>query len=213
MGLAGEPVRETTGGMRTIGWFLWAAIVCVSILGSGCSMNVNQESFADYPRQVQVGVQPQRVYVQEPGFYTVHYAQSARALNKDGLAEEALASGAVAVMEAEAIAIFPDTVARNTLPIDGEISPVYRLQSGSIAIPTGRVFVRFAETIAVDSRYDAIQAAGYEIVDRPAYAPQAAWVQARSGNIADSLKQIAQLATIPGIENVEPQMLMQRSLR
>lgn len=196
--------------MKRMGLFLLVSVVVwVGVLAGGCSVNVNRENFAGYPQQVEFGAAPgQRVYVQKPGYYAVHYAQPDALLT-----DEVAVEGAVVVMEEEAIAIFRGTP-RRTLPSDSSTSPVYTLQSGStLAIPTGKVFVRLAESVPIESRQDAIAAAGYEIVDRPAYAPHAAWVQARSGNIADALRQLSQLTAIPDVENVEPQMLTQRALR
>ncbi|NJR61239.1 MAG: hypothetical protein HC769_21845 [Cyanobacteria bacterium CRU_2_1] len=93
-------------------------------------------------------------------------------------------------------------------------SPVYSLRSGdSFMVPTGLVFVRFAEGVPAESHQDAIEQAGYKINEIPPYAPHAAWVYAQSGEIADALSQLSKLEAIPDVENVEPQMLMQRSHR
>lgn len=192
--------------------FLVLTIGAISILGGGCSMSGEQESLAAYPQQMIFGSEstPQ-VYLQKPGYYAVHYAppptDRARITQID-------TTEAVAVMEEESIAVFSGTPADRNLPAAAAISPVYALQpNGSFAVPTGRVFVRFAETVSVESCQAAIQAAGYEIGEHLPYAPHAAWLQARSGNIADALDNISQLMILPDVENVEPQMLMQRSLR
>lgn len=193
--------------MRAIvGLILLVSMMFIGGLGGGCSVSVKPGNFAEYPQQIQVGTEPaRRVYVQKPGYYAVHYAQP----------EDIVTAEAIVVMDEEAIAVFSGLpgASRNT-PADAKISPVYALPSASsLAIPTGRVFVRLAETVAIDSRQDAIQAAGYEIVDRPPYAPHAAWVQARSGSMADALQHISQLTAIPDMANVEPQLLTQRSFR
>lgn len=184
-------------------------------------MSGKQRGFAEYPQQVQFGMESaQRVYSQKPGYYAVHYAQPESAESSEDAAippreiDEIAASEAIAVMEEEAIAVFSGTPSAQRTPSDAVISPVYTLQpGGSAAVPTGMVFVRFAENVSATSRQDAISAAGYEIVEQPPYAPHAAWLRARSGDIADALNNLPQLMAIPDIENVEPQMLMQRSLR
>ncbi|NJN29890.1 MAG: hypothetical protein HC824_05115 [Synechococcales cyanobacterium RM1_1_8] len=45
------------------------------------------------------------------------------------------------------------------------------------------------------------------------FAPQGAWVRSRSGTTLDSLQQIDQLRSLADVENVEPQMLMERRSR
>jgi hypothetical protein len=82
-----------------------------------------------------------------------------------------------------------------------------------LAVPTGRVFIRFADDIKAGDREAEIRAAGYEVDQQVDYAPNAAWLRARSGSIADALKGIDALRKVTGVENVEPQMLMQASYR
>ena len=94
------------------------------------------------------------------------------------------------------------------------VAPVYRLGAdGPLAVATGLVFVRFKDDVLVESRRDALRRAGYEVVDILAYAPNAAWLRARSGEIADALSQTAALEALADVEHVEPQMLMQAARR
>ena len=97
---------------------------------------------------------------------------------------------------------------------DAEPGPVYALQpGGSAAVPTGLVFVRFKSGVKSTERVRAIEKAGYEISETVEYAAEAAWVRAKSGEVADALKGIAELEKIPDMENVEPQMLKRRATR
>jgi hypothetical protein len=97
---------------------------------------------------------------------------------------------------------------------DSENRPVYVLGSGGrIARPTGLVFVRFKIGVTPDDRARDIEDAGYEIEQTLDYAPEAAWVRAKTGDIADALHGISHLEKISDVENVEPQMLMRRSSR
>ena len=90
--------------------------------------------------------------------------------------------------------------------------PVYVLQPGGTpAVPTGLVFVRFKEGVKPNERTKDIEKAGYEIEQALDYAPEAAWLRAKSGEISDALKGIDKLARIADVENVEPQMLMRRA--
>ncbi|MGH7960233.1 MAG: hypothetical protein ACRERD_00210, partial [Candidatus Binatia bacterium] len=96
----------------------------------------------------------------------------------------------------------------------GKVGPVYALHpSGTPAVPTGQVFIRFQEGVTVEARRQEIEQAGYEIAQSIAYAPHAAWLQARSGEIAAALTGIPTLEKIAGVENVEPQMLMPKANR
>lgn len=86
--------------------------------------------------------------------------------------------------------------------------PVYRLgPSGALSVPTGAVFVRFEEGAAPADRTEALQEAGYRIASVPAYAPHTAWLEERTGDLAEALAGIRRLGAIPGLVRVEPQML------
>ena len=90
--------------------------------------------------------------------------------------------------------------------------PVYVLQPGGTpAVPTGLVFVRFKEGVKPNERTKDIEKAGYEIEQALDYAPEAAWLRAKSGDVADALRGIDKLTKITDVETVEPQMLMRRA--
>ena len=94
------------------------------------------------------------------------------------------------------------------------LQPSYELSGGGgPATPTGRILVRFADAAALERHKKDIEAAGYRIVEVLAYAPQAAWVHAASGDAGESLSHVARLEAIAGIEEVEPQMLRPRALK
>ena len=85
---------------------------------------------------------------------------------------------------------------------------MYALEpDGDRAVPSGRVFVRFAAGVQAAERSDALSRAGYEVLDIPLYAPQAAWVGAAGGDMAAALRGLVRLEGIEDVENVEPQML------
>ncbi len=90
----------------------------------------------------------------------------------------------------------------------GKVFPVYRAQpSGAFAIPTGRAWVRFADGVEATRHREAMAKLGFSIEESPAWAPQAAWVRASSGKIADALAAASRLKALPEVEQVEPQML------
>jgi hypothetical protein len=164
-------------------------------------MSSEKDYFAKYPRQIRANTtSPAPLYLRQSGYYAVH--QRPRDLPAPG-AELLLDDGAIAIFRGE-----PDEA--GAVSRAGSLSPVYGLQpSGLPAVPTGRVFVRFAEDVQAESRRQEISRAGYELVESLSYAPQAAWLQSRSGDIADALAGIPRLEQLPDVENVEPQMLME----
>ena len=94
------------------------------------------------------------------------------------------------------------------------ITPVYATDpSGLLAVPTGRIFIRFTPDIRVEVHRRSLAEQGYTVVTIPSYAPHTAWVQATNDDIATSLLNIEQLNGLPGVVNVEPQLLMQRKSR
>lgn len=98
-------------------------------------------------------------------------------------------------------------------PADPRAVCVYKTPDGGLVVPTGRVFVRFAEGDSAARHEGAIKAAGYRVEQVPGYAPNAAWVVASDGEVGTALSRVGSLVTIPGVERVEPQMEGERSTR
>ena len=137
-------------------------------------------------------------YQIKQGYYAIHGQEPD---SPTGKASSVFDDGKIAVIRGK-----PE----NESAAPDNVGPVYELQpEGSPAVPTGRIFVRFAEGTNVDAFEERINQAGYEIIERPAYAPNAAWLGTRSDNIAAALKGIDALARLPDVESVEPQMLME----
>jgi hypothetical protein len=96
---------------------------------------------------------------------------------------------------------------------DGEVGPVYSAgPDGPLAVPTGRVLVRLAKGIRPEEREQEFASAGFEIEKTLAYAPSAAWLKPREG-VAHALSNLDALENTPGVEHVEPQLLMERAFR
>ena len=168
-------------------------------------MSSSREPFAGFPQQVRFGTErPSTLYARLPGYYAVHNRKP-----------DTPAPEAVQLFNDGAIAVYKGTPEnKEGEPKAGHLSPVYGLQpGGQMAIPTGLVFVRFKEGVTAESRRKEIEEAGYEIKESLAYAPNAAWLRARSGELADALKNIPALEKLPDIQNVEPQMLMASARR
>lgn len=168
-----------------------------------------KNSFSEYPQQIRSGKHKSAaLYSRESGYYAVHYKEP-------GTADP----GAILQLNEGAIAVFPGEPdePENVLQLastTGTVGPIYTLQpGGSFAVPTGLVFIRFAEGVEVDSQHEAIQNAGYEVAQSLSYAPTAAWLRAPSGSLLEALKGIPRLEAIPHVEAVEPQMLMQSTPR
>lgn len=185
--------------------------------------------FQNYPQQLPASSDPNAaVYKRLPGFYAVH---GWRAGTPGAEPVQTFEDGAIAIMQGEPDPDAPasDLVDATADPSDAaanatkatatqvKLSPVYAQQSGgaqgSMAVPTGRVFIRFADAVKIEDRETEISNAGYELDQKLAYAPNAAWLRARSGSIADALNDIAALQKLADVENIEPQLLMQASYR
>jgi hypothetical protein len=90
------------------------------------------------------------------------------------------------------------------------VGPVYSTRGGPLAVPTGLLFVRFAEGTAAASQRESLERAGFDLVEVPSFAPHAAWIRPSAGGIGAALRRLADVEAIPGVENVEPQMLTAR---
>ncbi|MEI1376090.1 hypothetical protein PQG02_07510 [Nostoc sp. UHCC 0926] len=167
-----------------------------------------KDYFSEYPEQIRVGSGRTAVsYTRKPGYYAIHYNQPKTVASEAVLQ---LNDGAMSTT-GYAYAVFPGEPNQSE---QGTLSPIYTLQpNGSLAVPTGLVFIRFAEGVDVESQREVINQAGYEVAQSLDYAPHAAWLRAQSGNIADAIAGISQLEAIPKVENIEPQMLMEKGLR
>ena len=110
---------------------------------------------------------------------------------------------------AENIAVHPATkLAKVAIGSSDSVTPVYELSAGgSLAVPTGWIYVRLASPTKLEDKAAELRAAGYRIVRTLSYALNAGWVTAIAGGIASSLNGIGKLDAIPGIEEVAPQML------
>ncbi|MBE8999498.1 hypothetical protein IQ274_15000 [Nostoc sp. LEGE 12447] len=165
--------------------------------------------FSEYPEQIRVGSDSTAIsYTRKSGYYAIHYNNQPKTVAPGAILQ--LNDGAMST-KGYAYAVFPGEPNQSE---QGKLSPVYTIEpNGSLAVPTGLVFIRFAEGVDVKSQHEAINRAGYEVVKSLDYAPHAAWLRAQSGNIADAIAKIPQLEAIPKVENIEPQMLMERGLR
>jgi len=102
----------------------------------------------------------------------------------------------------------------SALPSDLTVTPVYRLEpNGPQGVPSGRVFIRFQPQISVEERRQELNACGFSIRESLSYAPHAAWLQSRDGNIATALHGVAKLRDLSDVVLVEPQMFMRRMKR
>lgn len=158
-----------------------------------------------FPRELAGGSKPAAAsYALAPDRYAIHRQEAGEPAAG---ADHVLNEGKIAVFKGEA----PISVA--AVP-GGKVSAVYTLTSGgSLAVPTGLVFVRLADGLDVTRQTEAFADAGYEVAERLDYAPNAVWLKARSGDIADALNGLDALKKLPNVESVEPQMLMESARR
>lgn len=95
---------------------------------------------------------------------------------------------------------------------DARVCAVYE-HGAVLAVPTGRVFVRFAAGVDASQREHDLTQAGYAIDQVISFAPNAAWLRDATGDAAAALSKLEALERLTGVENVEPQLLTPRSLR
>jgi hypothetical protein len=162
-------------------------------------MSDEEKSPSESPAEVRATSGP--TYVRRPDLHALHDLPPGSPLDD-----------AITVLNDGAIAVFPTGYGRRAT--GSPQSPVYALEpGGALAVPTGQLFVRFAEGVSAASRAEALREAGYQLVDSPRYAPHTAWVRSLAGDIGAALSGVNRLATLPDVEHVEPQMLMARHSR
>jgi hypothetical protein len=84
--------------------------------------------------------------------------------------------------------------------------------SKALAVPTGRLLVRFGDAVKAETRAEALRKLGYRITQVLSYAPNAAWLESIEGEQA-ALCNIAAIESLSDVVNVEPQFLTPRSTR
>ena len=171
---------------------------------NGCHM-VNENPESAFPNQIAVGTDRADVtYIRLAGHFAVH-----------GTLPAALTASRIGLLGEESVSICrgawprPDQLAPGTI-----VTPVYAPGGvGPPAVPTGLVFIRFTDRVTVESRRARIEQAGYVISQTLSYAPQAAWLRAASGSMADALTNLDRLATLDDIAAVTPQLIAHAARR
>jgi hypothetical protein len=161
---------------------------------------VSTDLFSHFPLNMTVEADGEtREYFREPDCFAIH-----------GPVPSNLTSAVLYSFGDPAISVCRGAVsALSTLPADLTITPVYRLgHHGPQGVPSGRVFIRFSDTVQVKERQEELTACGYFISETLSYAPHAAWLQSMDGNIATALRTFAKLRALHDVVWVEPQMFM-----
>ncbi|MET0626780.1 MAG: hypothetical protein ABW250_27855 [Pyrinomonadaceae bacterium] len=159
--------------------------------------------FAEFPERVSAGTGRKGAYYVRAAD---HYAVRSGAGKREAAAAELS-------FKLEGMSVYKGEPAKTKADAES-LTPVYRLQpDGPLAVPTGKIFLRFKEGVEVATRREEIERAGYEITETPPYAPSSAWVRAIGGDVARSLSDIEALEKLADVENVEPQMLVERAMR
>jgi hypothetical protein len=166
------------------------------------------DEFQKYPGSVRLDKQrADQLFVQTPDYYAVHGAQVA-----SHQSEAIRLSDRVTIVPGK-----PEESAAASPSAGGTgvtITPVYRLGArGPLAVPTGLVFLRLEEDRRIEDYEDRIASAGYRIAGKLDYAPNSGWLESATGTVADALRGIDKLESLPHVANVAPQMLMQSASR
>jgi hypothetical protein len=94
------------------------------------------------------------------------------------------------------------------------LGPVYRgVPGGGLAVPTGRVFVRFDEKAPAAQHQPELRRAGYVLEASPDWSRDAAWVTAIGGGVEAALCGLPALHGIPDLQHAEPELLRRREQR
>ncbi len=181
---------------------------------------------ADFPETLRISTEKSGTYTRVPRHFAVHGALPEAADSETptpdltvvgrleaedvtfvSLKDETLPDAPTSFLSASPEPASPE-------PTSPEPTPVYATSKGApLMTPTGEVFVRLAASLNVKDFIGPMQDAGYDVSTTLAYAPQAAWLKARSGSTVEALRRIPHLEALPEVENVEPQMLAIRTHR
>jgi hypothetical protein len=161
-------------------------------------MSQRQGWWDGFPAEIVVGGSTPVVLAQKAGFFALHGEPPP------------VSTQVVLRFEPERIAVLSGAP---PLPLDPNqsVSPVYAAAgSDALAVPTGQLFVRLRQGVAMAAFRAALEPTGCVIAMELDHAPEAAWLRARSGSIAEALGCVARLRGLAEVENVEAQLLMQR---
>jgi hypothetical protein len=158
----------------------------------------------DAPDHIDVGTGPERRSIARVAdLYAVHDLGRGASLDR-----------AVLTLDEGGIAVFRTGAGTDDAPPESAVGPVYELHpGGSVGVPTGRVFIRFADAERIDTRREDLARAGYDVERTVSYAPNAAWLKPRTGRIGDGLRGIDALRKLRGVENVEAEVKTERRAR
>jgi hypothetical protein len=157
----------------------------------------------NFPNRLRIGNEGGAVFERQPDLYAVRHRTGAKTAAPLAVMHES-ATSAFAVYRSE-----PGEAVS-----EGEVGPVYSAgPDGPLAVPTGRVLVRLAKGLKPQERSPEFASAGFEIERTLPYAPSAAWLRPREGGMAQALSNLDALEKTPGVEHVEPQLLMERAFR
>jgi hypothetical protein len=157
------------------------------------------------PRQVEIGHADAvaATFVLLPAYIALH-----------GVHRDQAPPFALLIFEPEAIAVVDAARADEVKSAGARRGPVYTPAGGaSLAVPTGRVFLRLIEDRSIESLRHSIEQAGFAVGDIPDHAPHTAWLTPVSGDIGAALFALPALQALPHVESAEPQMLIRRAPR
>jgi hypothetical protein len=155
------------------------------------------------PRRIRVGTDRAGVFDHRDDMYAVRVRGS-----------DAAAGSRARIVEGPLTAFAVYEERTRTADRSADTLPVYSAgQQGPLAVPTGRVFVRFTEGIRAETRREDLMALGFTLESVPSYAPNAAWLALADGTPADALERLEAVAALPDVAHVEPQLVIERILK
>jgi hypothetical protein len=183
-------------------------------------MAENRNPFQNFPTSLKQSTQnPNAVYSLLTEYYSVKGVPKPEARSASASAQHEPPVQTLSGDDGLTIQIYKGVPARTRSTAGASdrastITPVYSTgASGSLAVPTGRILVRFDDDVNADSKKAELKKAGYKIAQILSYAPNAAWLEASSGGVTSALSNIKKLEQLANVQNVEPQFLSARAAR
>jgi hypothetical protein len=183
-----------------------------------CSPVASHEPAKDYtlnmPTQARAPIAPHELEISKVDAGATMYVLQPAYTALHGIPRDELPPFALLYLEPEAIAVVDAERADEVKTAFARRGPVYTPEGGaSLAVPTGRVFLRRMEGFGSEALRDAIERAGFAIEAIPDYAPHTAWLAPVAGDVGAALFALPALQALEHVESAEPQMLSRRALR
>lgn len=118
-------------------------------------------------------------------------------------------------IEAERIAVYgSDDLQPLLTKLSFKLVAVYSSNdSDDYLVPTGKVFIRLDDKALLKDITNELKQIGFKLIQLAPFVENAGWLEFDKYNIAAALREYPSLASLPGVLQVEPQLLRQSVAR